>query len=149
MCRLSCRSRFLSSRPLTFKFLVVWGVVEQIFKVSSQDRVQQLVVGTMVEVCKVFPQDRVLHSFVEQISWSSKQCPRTGFSSASWSSFSRALSQDRVQQRFVGQIFMKIFKALSRDRVQLLVVEVFTVVSLVELIIAPLHHAGRLSPRRH
>ena len=40
-----CSSSSLSSRPLTFHFLVVWGVVEQIFKVSSQDRVQQLVVG--------------------------------------------------------------------------------------------------------
>ena len=33
MCRLSCPSSLLSSRPLTFKFFVVWAVVEQIFKV--------------------------------------------------------------------------------------------------------------------
>ena len=44
------QSLFSSSRPLTFQFLVVVGV-SQIFKVSSQNRVQQLVV---VDVFKVF-----------------------------------------------------------------------------------------------
>ena len=64
-CRISVRvpAAILSSRTLTFQ----WGVVQQIFKVSSQDRGQQHVVGLTVEVFKVFPQDMLQQRFGQRL----------------------------------------------------------------------------------
>ena len=75
---MSCLSSVLSSRPLTFKFLMV---LEAVSAVGLQFR-----------------------------------C-RTRFNSASWSGFrcwsSKALDQDKVQQRFVDFMFAKVLEALS------------------------------------
>ena len=56
-------SSILSSRTLTFQFMVVVGDMQQIFKVSSQDRVQQFVVGLTIAQSSRLSSRTVFSSF--------------------------------------------------------------------------------------
>ena len=76
-------SSILSSRTLTFRFMVVYSGLGEIFKEIFQDRVQQRL---LVEVYKVLSQDRVQQRFHVEVF--------------------KVLSQDRVQQHFAVLILV-------------------------------------------